>query len=111
MFDRDELQLAVMVRALEAISAYIDGLNEDSFIANRMIIDAVAMNLLVAGEAANKLSPSLRSQVPAPWNEIVALRHRLAHEYFGMNISRLWMIASDSAPELLILVRAWLERR
>ena len=111
MSDRDELQLTVMIRALEAVAAYIADLDEAGFIADRLKIDAVAMNLLVTGEAANKLSEPLRAQIPAPWTEVVALRHRLAHDYFGMRIDRLWMTASESAPDLLKLVTAWLERR
>ena len=76
----DELHLAVMLRALDAIADYVTGLDEDAFIAKRVLIDAVAMNLIVVGESANRLSPTLKAQVPAPWSEIVGLRHRLAHE-------------------------------
>ena len=99
-----------MMRALDAVAEYVSGLNAEVFTTRRVIIDAVAMNLIVVGESASKLSDVLKSQVAAPWAQVVALRHRLAHEYFGMNIDRLWVIASERAPELRRQVAAWLER-
>ena len=69
------------------------------------------MNLLVVGEAANKLSEDLKAQVPAPWREIIALGHVPAHEDFGTRADRLWLTASESAPELLRMVESWLEAR
>ena len=107
MSERDELHLAAILRALDAIASYVKGLDEDGFISNRLIIDAVAMNLVVVGESAKKLSEPLRTHVPAPWDKIVGMRHRLAHEYFGMSIDRLWRAASVSAPELRRMVVEW----
>ena len=100
-----------MLRALDAVADYVRGLDLDSFTTQRVVVDAVAMNLIVVGESANKLSESLKSQVAAPWAQVVGLRHRLAHEYFGMNIDRLWVTASQRAPELRRQVADWLERR
>lgn len=109
--DDDLLQLTVMLRALASVAEYIEGLDEEAFIGRRLIIDGVAMNLLVVGEAASKLSPGLKAQVPARWREVISLRHRLAHDYFGMRTDRLWATARESAPELEQLVRTWLEAR
>ncbi len=78
---------------------------------SRVTVDAVAMNLIVVGEAANRLSPDLKAQVSAPWRRIVGLRHLLAHEYFGVNIERLWETASVNAPELRLIIHSWMERR
>lgn len=111
MSDDDELQLAVMTRALTQIAEYIDGLDEDAFLSRRVVVDAVAMNLLMVGEAANRLSSELMGQVPARWREIIALRHHLAHDYFGMRAERLWETASKSAPELERLLGVWMASR
>ena len=110
MSDDDELQLAIMLKALDAIASYIQGLDDNAFLSNRMIVDAVALNLLVVGEAAHRLSEKLKAQVPAPWRQIVGLRHHIAHDYFGMSSDRLWRTASLSAPELRSSVLAWMER-
>ena len=96
-----------MLRALDTIANDVDGLDEDTFLSNRMIVDAVAMNPVVVGESGKQLSDSLRAQVPAPWDKIVGMRHRLAHEYFGMSVDRIWSAASVSAPELRRLVAEW----
>lgn len=99
-----------MRRALTQVAAHIAGLDEDGFLGSRLVIDAVAMNLLVVGETSNKLSEGLKRQIPAPWREIVGLRHFLAHDYFGMRADKLWLTASVSAPELLGMVESWQAR-
>lgn len=96
----DELHLVVMLRPLDTNSEYMAGVDEVTFTSRNMLVDAAAMNLIVVGEGAHRLSPALKAQVPAPWPQIVGLRHRLAHEYFGMRIDRLWAAAQDSARKL-----------
>ena len=54
MNERDELRLRHIVDAAERIAAYLRGVNEASFLENRMLQDAVIRNLEVIGEACVK---------------------------------------------------------
>ena len=111
MFDKDAGHLEVVAEALERIFLYLRGFDEDSFAADQRTVDAVALNLLVTGEASIHLSKALKAQVALPWGEMAGLRHHIAHGYFGLSPVRLWRTASVDAPVLRVQVAAWLEAR
>ena len=72
-----------------------------AFLRDRKTIDAVTRNLEIIGEAARQLSEEDRAQYPQiPWAQIVGLRHRIVHDYFGIDTELIWEIASKDAPEL-----------
>ena len=67
----------MMVDAITTIFAYTADQTLDTFLANRMMKDAVAKNLEVVGESANQLSTGLKDRNShIPWNDIIDLRHR-----------------------------------
>jgi len=39
-----------------------------------------------------------------PWPRIVGLRHRIVHDYFGIDTELIWEIASKDAPDLTRLL-------
>ncbi|WP_353846958.1 HepT-like ribonuclease domain-containing protein [Chloroflexus sp.] len=54
------------------------------------------------GEAARKVSDETRAAHPEiPWNQIVALRHRIAHDYFRLDLVRIWKIVQEDVPALI----------
>ena len=60
MSERDpRLFLTDMLEAIEKIERYTDGLSFDQFEANEMVLDAVARNLEIVGEAARYMPPTL----------------------------------------------------
>ncbi len=96
-----------MLECIGRIGIYLDGYDEDRFVNDKRTIDAVALNLLVIGECATQLSPGLKMQVPAPWTQIIGLRHRIAHGYFGLSWFRLWDTAVNHAPALREMILRW----
>ncbi|WP_448338248.1 HepT-like ribonuclease domain-containing protein [Chloroflexus aurantiacus] len=62
----------------------------------------VAKALENIGEAARKVSDETRAAHPEiPWNQIVALRHRIAHDYFRLDLVRIWKIVQEDVPALI----------
>jgi uncharacterized protein with HEPN domain len=58
--------------------------------------------LLLIGEAANRLSDAFRANHPRiPWPQIVAMRNRLIHEYDKINWRLVWKTATEDVPFLL----------
>lgn len=87
--------------ALERISAYIHGMDAENFLNDQKTIDAVTRNLEIVGEAARQMDDEARKLYPdIPWPRIVGLRHRIVHDYFGVDTSLIWGIASRDAVEL-----------
>jgi uncharacterized protein with HEPN domain len=64
--------------------------------------DAVVRNLEILGEAAKNLSLNLRkSHSKIPWKELMGVRDKMIHHYFGVNYDIVWTIAKDELASLL----------
>ena len=87
--------------ALERIASYVEGMDLDAFLSDQKTIDAVTRNLEIVGEAARQMDEAEKVRYPdIPWHRIVGLRHRIVHDYFGVDVSLIWTIASKDAWEL-----------
>lgn len=89
--------------AINMIESYIAGHTEESFRQNRLIQDAVVRNLEIIGEATKKLPRHLRNKYPGiEWKKIAGMRDVLIHEYFGVDLKRVWGIVKNRLPDLKI---------
>lgn len=56
----------------------------------------------IIGEAAGRVGPETRSQNPRiPWAQIVAMRNRLIHGYFDMDLDQVWKTVTEDIPLLI----------
>ncbi len=95
----DCLYLQHILDSIAAIETYVsDG--EESFLRERIIQDAVIRNFEIIGEAANRLTPELRSGAPVPWKRIIAFRNRLIHAYWGVDLVLVWDVVRNELPSL-----------
>lgn len=93
--------LAEIDEAAARIEAFLGGVDQAAFLANREKCDAVAMNLLVICEAAGRLDAEARDGAPEiPWSRVVGLRNRIAHGYSGLDFLVIWAIATQELPAL-----------
>lgn len=61
----------------------------------------------LVGEAAWRVSEPFRDAHPeVPWTAIIGMRHRLVHDYRGINLRRLWDIVQHDVPPLLAALEA-----
>ncbi len=98
---RDAPHLDLLLRALETIARQVDDLDYAFFLSDLYAADAVALQLMVVGERAKKLSGEFKSQFPdVEWGKIISLRHLIAHEYDRLDRARTWEIATTFAPAL-----------
>jgi len=94
-----QLRLNDILDAANAIGDYIGERNIDQFKQDRQLIDSVLYNLLVIGEAANNIPENLQNQYPdVDWRNIVGLRNVVSHEYFRVNLDRIWDITQNALP-------------
>jgi uncharacterized protein with HEPN domain len=93
---RDELRLLDIRTAVATIREH---LASGAF--DRKTSDAVLYNLVVIGEAANRLSDETKAEAPEiPWPRIVGLRNLLAHEYFRVDLDVVATIVRDQLEAL-----------
>jgi uncharacterized protein with HEPN domain len=77
--------------------------------ADEIMQAALQHHLVIVGEAVSRLSPELRAEHPeVPWARIVAVRNRLVHAYFAVDLEVVWGIAADDLPRLDDGIRALL---
>jgi len=85
--------------AVEKIERFIKGVTQEAFENDHKTSDAVVRNLEVIGEAANRLPDDFREKHPEiGWARIVGLRHRIVHEYFGVDLKIIWQILQKDLP-------------
>ncbi|UTW68576.1 DUF86 domain-containing protein [Anaerobacillus sp. HL2] len=60
----------------------------------------------VIGEAANKVPKEIREQSPSiPWRKLDDFRNILIHEYFGVDLAIVWVVATKNIPPLKIYLQ------
>jgi len=96
-----DLLLSDICRAIDRIEQYIEDLSFDAFSKDQKSVDAVVRNLEIIGEAANRLPDEFKEKyLEIEWYKVVGLRHRIVHEYFGIDIEIIWQILHKDLPEL-----------
>jgi uncharacterized protein with HEPN domain len=63
----------------------------------------------VIGEAAGRVSDDTRSQISSvPWPLVIAMRNRLIHGYFDVDVDRVWDTVVNDLPPLIAAVETYL---
>jgi len=98
---RDAQRLLDIIEATATVARYVQDLGKDEFLSGDLARDAILRQLTVAGEAAYKVSRELKARHPEiPWSQIAGFRHRVVHDYFGIDLDAVWKIATVELPLL-----------
>jgi uncharacterized protein with HEPN domain len=69
---------------------------------NNMLAMAITRCLEILGEAASNMSPEACATFPQiPVQKMTAMRNRLIHAYFDVDLDIVWTTVSDDLPALL----------
>lgn len=69
---------------------------------NVMLRMALIHCLEILGEAASKVTPETRAQIPSiPFAQTISMRHRLIHAYFDVDLDIVWTTVTEDLPPLL----------
>lgn len=92
----------MLAAAREAVS-FISGRTRASLDSDRMLVLAVVKSIEIIGEAASRVSVDGRANVEAlPWQQIVAMRNRLIHAYFDIDLDVVWSTVQNELPPLIV---------
>ena len=102
MLKPDKVRLQHMVDAANEALSFIAQKSRTELTTDRTLALALVKSIEILGEAASKVSRELRSQSPEiPWADIIAMRNRLIHTYFDVNLDIVWQTVTVELPSLV----------
>lgn len=85
--------------AVEKVERYTENSTKELFCGDPKTVDAVVRNLEIIGEAAGRLPDDFKQRhCDITWSKIIGLRHRIVHEYFGVDLAIVWYIIEKDLP-------------
>lgn len=93
-----------IIQAIGRIERYTSELSVSEFKRDEMVQDAVIRNIEIIGEAAGKIltaDPRYTERHPlVPWKVMRAMRNRLTHGYFEVDLEIVWRTCREDLPKL-----------
>lgn len=90
---------------------HLGDVDQAAFVADEKTYDSAVRCLAIVGEAAYKMSKPLKDLHPTiPWHLIATMRHRLVHDYGGVDHTTVYRVLKGDLPTLMHQVRTILER-
>ena len=94
-----------MLDAASEAASSVQGRHRDDLDEDRHLARSLVKLIEIVGEAAARISETGRAQLPdIPWAEIVAMRNRLIHAYWEIDLDIVWKTAADEMPVLVAML-------
>jgi uncharacterized protein with HEPN domain len=91
-----------MPEAARQALAFAAGKSRADLDASRQLVLALVKLVEIVGEAASQVSRDAQQEVPSvPWRDMVAMRRRLVHAYFDINLDVVWSTVVTDLPALI----------
>ena len=88
----DSVYLQHTIDAIKRIEEYTSDVDNRDFTSNHLVQD---------GEAAKRVSKKLKdNNKHIPWKDIVGMRNKLIHDYFGVDADAVWDTVERDIPYL-----------
>ena len=92
-----------MLDAAREAMSFVRGRVRDDLDGDRQLVLALVKDIEIVGEAATAVTESTRSELAGlPWQQIVAMRNRLVHAYFSINLDIVWQTVQEDLPALIV---------
>jgi uncharacterized protein with HEPN domain len=96
------LRIQDIVESISEIEQRTRGITFEEFEKNQTIVKAVLYDFVVIGEATRNVPNEIQLRYPLiPWRLMGGMRNVVTHEYFQVNLSRVWTTIRDDLPSLV----------
>jgi uncharacterized protein with HEPN domain len=100
--DKDAGYLWDMLDSAKTINNFLSGVSFSQYMQDRQLQLAVERSIEIIGEAARRISKVFQdAHSDIPWQNIMAQRNVLAHEYGEIKQELIWKVATVRIPELI----------
>lgn len=98
----DEKYVADILQYAREAVKLVQETTRDRYQHDAVLQHALSYLIMVVGEAASRLSDETRARCSdIPWARVIAMRHRLVHDYVNIDRMIVWEIATERLPELI----------
>ena len=95
------LYLRHILDAINTVEKYLYDVNEKRFNQTQLLQDGVIRQIEIVGEAVRHISQDIRRTYPEiPWQDVAGMRDKLIHDYFGVDLEKVWLTAKEDLPAL-----------
>lgn len=96
-----QIFLKHILESIEWIEKDTKEMSKDDFLKNVPIQDAVVRRIEIIGEAIRNLPSDLKNEnKDVSWQDIMDMRNKIIHEYFGVDLELVWEVVKKDTPEL-----------
>jgi uncharacterized protein with HEPN domain len=111
MLKADLVRVRHMLDAARDAIAFSTNKTRHDLGTDRMLVLSLVKSIEIIGEAASKVSKESREQFPEiPWAVIVAMRNRLIHAYYDVDLDRVWDTVTSDLPPLILSLEYLLKK-
>ncbi len=97
----DAIRIRHMLDAVNEVLTFVRGKSRPDLDRDRMLALSIIKDIEIIGEAASKVTQESREKFHGiPWAAIVAMRNRLIHVYFDIDLDRVWDTVTEDLPKL-----------
>ena len=87
-------------QAVTEIEVFTKDVSRESFLNNRVLINAVLFQFTIIGEAIIHLDDDLLARYAYPWHKVRGFRNFILHEYQAIEFRIVWEAINKDLPEL-----------
>nr|WP_228043934.1 DUF86 domain-containing protein [Dolichospermum sp. LEGE 00246] len=100
-----------IVLSINEIEQRTRGVTFEEFTKNQTLVKAVLYDFVVIGEATRNVPNDIQLRYPLiPWRLMGGMRNVVTHEYFQVDLSRVWETIQNDLSSLLPQLQEVLER-
>jgi uncharacterized protein with HEPN domain len=90
-----------IIDALSKSTKFLEGMEYEDFIHDDKTLFATVRAIEVIGEAVKNIPEAVKRKYPKiPWRDMAGMRDKLIHEYFGVDLRRVWKTVKEEIPPL-----------
>jgi len=91
-------------KAILDIEKFLKNADENEFLQNEILHNAVLMQFIIIGEAIVHVDNRILEHYNYSWYKVRAFRNMIAHEYFNIKLSAVWEITQKDLLTLKSMI-------